>query len=199
MPEGRLERRLRDRLHGQLDAWQPSHPDPAQARYRDLALAGQGGGRPVLKGMGFGFVAGAIATLGVLILLTGSVQPQVWLVRAQGGVRHLEEDVVESRQPAASPQPTAAELPSPPATRSGSSSSNGSGRPPAAPTAVSSQDDQHGDTSTPTPAPSTRPTPTPSPVDGEGTSGDSGGHDGGASALSPSPSPTSSDGSSGHR
>jgi hypothetical protein len=198
MPEGRLERRLMDRLHGQLDAWQPSRPDPAQAQYRDLALVGQVGGRPLIRGVGFGFVAGAVATVGVLILLTGSVQPQVWLDRAQGGVRHLEEDIVESREPAATPQPTAADLPSPPSTRPGSPPAGGAGRPPAAPTVVTTQSDEHGDASAP-PAPSTTPAPAPSPVDGDGTSSGSGGHDGGASAQSPSPSPTSSDGDAEHR
>ena len=46
-----------DRLLGQLDAWQPSRPDPAQARYRELARSSPGGGHAGLRGLGFGFVA----------------------------------------------------------------------------------------------------------------------------------------------
>jgi hypothetical protein len=207
MPERRLERRLMDRLQGQLDAWQPPRPDPAQARYRELARR-PGGGLAGLKGLGLGFAAGAAATIGVLILLTGSAQPQVWLDRAQGSVRHLEEDIVESRQPAASPQPTAADQPSPPSTRAGSPTANGTGQLPALPNSVSTVSDQHEDQSGSgggSSGPSTQPTPAPPPSsgDGDGSSGSSGGHDGGTSAPQPSPSPTSSDGSSdgssGHR
>jgi len=195
-----------DRLLGQLDAWQPSRPDPAQARYRELARSSPGGGHAGLRGLGFGFVAGAVATVGVLILLTGSVQPQVWLDRAQGGVRHLEEDIVESRQPAASPQPTASDLPSPPSPRVGSPTANGTGQLPTLPNSVTTVSDQHDDHSGsgggstgPSTQPVSAPAPTPSSGEGDGSSGSSGGHDGGTSAPQPSPSPTSSDGSSGHR
>jgi len=184
-------RRLAD-----LDAISPPNPDPGAARYSRLAgEPGLAAPPPRLRGIGLGFVAGVATVLALLVFATGSIQPEVWLTRAESGVRHLEDTLVESQEPAATPTVSASaspalSLPSSPTLSPQQSGSRPEPRAPAPAVAPSPSvgDVSHEESSTVAAQPSPVPSPSPSPSE-DGHSSSSSGSDGDPSP-SPSPSPS---------
>ena len=160
------------RLHRVLDGVAVDTTDPARARYRSSPAARPG---RAVRAPAFAFVAGVLVTLGAGAALTGSVEPRVWLERAEGGMHRVEDTIV----PAAAGSPTPSAVPTPdPAPSTGTVAAPPTPRATPRSEAIPGNRDAR-----PSPVAATSPSPS-----SDGGGGRDGGHDGG---MSPSPSPSS--------